>query len=131
MDRLEQAELSAVRWFLGQAVLLVALSGSFFLSGPSSQFQKMFHENRKVATLLYLGSLGVTLVVALIPFGEGLRGIKAMLLVILLQPAKSRLCKFSQLIAIRDKALSVRSLQRLRLSEVKEGTFLLKALSRF
>jgi len=31
LDRLEQAELSAIRWFLGQAVLLVALSGSFFL----------------------------------------------------------------------------------------------------
>lgn len=31
MDKLEQRELSAVRWLLGQAVLLVALSGSYFL----------------------------------------------------------------------------------------------------
>lgn len=31
MDKLEQSELSAVRWLLGQAVLLVALSGSYFL----------------------------------------------------------------------------------------------------
>jgi hypothetical protein len=31
LDRLEQRELSAVRWLLGQAVLLVALSGSYFL----------------------------------------------------------------------------------------------------
>jgi len=63
---------------------IISLSGSFFLSGPTSQFKKMFHESRKTATLLYLGSLAVTLIVALIPFGSGVRGIKAMILVILL-----------------------------------------------
>ncbi len=63
---------------------IISLSGSFFLSGPTSQFQKMFHESRRVATILYLGSLAVTLIVALIPFGSGIRGIKAMMLVILL-----------------------------------------------
>ena len=63
---------------------IISLSGSFFLSGPTSQFKKMFHESRKMATILYLASLAVTLIVALIPFGNGVRGIKAMILVILL-----------------------------------------------
>ncbi len=63
---------------------IVSLSGSFFLTGPKSQLNKMFHESRKVATLTYLGSLAVTLIVAFIPFGNGARGFKAMILVLLL-----------------------------------------------
>jgi hypothetical protein len=64
---------------------IISLSGSFFLSGPKSQLKKMFHESRKIATCLYLGSLGVTLIVAFISFGDGGgRSFKAMILVILL-----------------------------------------------
>mmetsp|Transcript_444 Transcript_444/g.743 ORF Transcript_444/g.743 Transcript_444/m.743 type:complete len:195 (-) Transcript_444:163-747(-) len=44
---------------------IVSLSGSCFLSGPKSQMQKMFHQSRRAATIWYLGSLAVTLVVAL------------------------------------------------------------------
>jgi len=63
---------------------IISLSGSFFLSGPHSQFQKMFHDNRKHATYIYLGSLTTTLAVALIPFGDGGRKFKALILVLLL-----------------------------------------------
>ncbi|GKY90752.1 hypothetical protein MPSEU_000048100 [Mayamaea pseudoterrestris] len=42
---------------------LIALAGSFFLSGPRTQFQKMLHSVRRVATCLYLGSLFLTLLV--------------------------------------------------------------------
>ncbi len=44
---------------------IISLSGSFFLSGPKAQFQKMWHEKRKVATTLYLSSLAVTLLVCI------------------------------------------------------------------
>lgn len=44
---------------------IISLSGSCFLSGPKSQLEKMFHQSRKGATVLYLGSLFITLVVAL------------------------------------------------------------------
>ncbi len=63
---------------------IVSLSGSFFISGPRAQIKKMFHEKRVVATSLYLGSLAITLIVALIPFADSLRGIKALVLVTLL-----------------------------------------------
>eukprot|EP00978_Attheya_sp_CCMP212_P015482 scaffold39953_cov58-Attheya_sp.AAC.3 len=43
---------------------LVSLGGSFFLVGPKKQINKMFHERRRIATILYLGSLFLTLVVA-------------------------------------------------------------------
>mmetsp|Transcript_12042 Transcript_12042/g.18080 ORF Transcript_12042/g.18080 Transcript_12042/m.18080 type:complete len:200 (-) Transcript_12042:193-792(-) len=43
---------------------IISLSGSCFLSGPKSQLEKMFHDSRKMATILYLGSLVLTLVVA-------------------------------------------------------------------
>lgn len=62
----------------------ISLSGSFFLYSPSSQLKKMFHEKRKIATLLYLGSLFTTLSVAFIPFSDKFRGVKAMILVLLL-----------------------------------------------
>jgi hypothetical protein len=58
---------------------LIALAGSCFLSGPRSQAAKMWHESRRVATTLYLGSLLLTLLVAII----NLPG-RAILLVLLL-----------------------------------------------
>jgi len=45
---------------------LLALCGSCFLSGPRSQMQKMWHDTRKVATAVYLGSLFLTLIVAFV-----------------------------------------------------------------
>ena len=63
---------------------IISLSGSFFLSGPTSQLKKMFHEKRKIATILYLGALFTTLSVAFMPFSDKFRGVKAMLLVLLL-----------------------------------------------
>jgi Got1/Sft2-like family len=47
---------------------LLALGGSCFLSGPKSQFNKMWHESRRTATTLYLGSLVLTILVALVAF---------------------------------------------------------------
>ena len=44
---------------------IISLSGSFFLAGPKTQVAKMLHPSRKIATLLYIGSLVSTLVVAL------------------------------------------------------------------
>jgi len=46
---------------------IIALTGSCFLTGPKSQWNKMMHETRKVATVAYLGSLGMTLLVAFLP----------------------------------------------------------------
>ena len=43
---------------------LLALAGSFFLSGPRAQMRKMWSPKRQVATGLYLGSLFLTLFVA-------------------------------------------------------------------
>jgi hypothetical protein len=63
---------------------IISLSGSFFISGPKSQLKKMFHDSRKVATMLYLGSLLVTLAIAFIPFGAKFQGVKAFILVTLL-----------------------------------------------
>mmetsp|Transcript_61633 Transcript_61633/g.74146 ORF Transcript_61633/g.74146 Transcript_61633/m.74146 type:complete len:195 (-) Transcript_61633:334-918(-) len=44
---------------------ILSLSGSLFLMGPTAQLKKMFHKKRKVATILYLSSMLVTIVVAL------------------------------------------------------------------
>lgn len=46
---------------------LISLSGSFFLSGPKAQTKKMFHETRKHATIVYLASISLTVVVAFAP----------------------------------------------------------------
>jgi len=43
---------------------IISLSGSFFLSGPKSQFEKMWSEKRRIATIVYITSLVVTLIVA-------------------------------------------------------------------
>jgi len=54
---------------------ILSLSGSFFLSGPKTQIQNMWHESRRGATILYLSSLAVTLLVCIIipsrPSGNG------------------------------------------------------------
>ena len=43
---------------------VISLCGSCFLMGPTSQSKKMFHPSRRIATILYLSSLILTLVVA-------------------------------------------------------------------
>jgi Got1/Sft2-like family len=45
---------------------IISLAGSFFFSGPRAQVRRMFHDKRRTATLLYLGSLFVTLIVAFV-----------------------------------------------------------------
>ena len=47
---------------------IIALCGSCFLSGPKQQSRKMFHKTRRLATFTYLGSMVLTLIVALVPF---------------------------------------------------------------
>jgi hypothetical protein len=53
---------------------ILALAGSFFLSGPKHQMDRMWHDKRRTATTLYLSSLGLTVCVAFlpIPIGKGL-----------------------------------------------------------
>ena len=51
---------------------IIALAGSFFMTGPQAQLRKMWQENRRTATSLYLGSLFMTLLVAFTRFpGQG------------------------------------------------------------
>lgn len=59
---------------------LIALAGSCFLSGPHAQMSRMFHETRKWATVAYLSSLALTLVVAF----SGLPGPKGFILLLLM-----------------------------------------------
>mmetsp|Transcript_6977 Transcript_6977/g.14213 ORF Transcript_6977/g.14213 Transcript_6977/m.14213 type:complete len:216 (-) Transcript_6977:472-1119(-) len=59
----------------------IALCGTCFLSGPQMQLQRMFHSSRKLASVFYLGSLGVTMFLLLLrPFP--LRGLLLFLLMI-------------------------------------------------
>lgn len=58
---------------------VIALAGSCFLSGPQSQLAKMWHESRRLATALYLGSLVLTLLVAFLPIPG-----RALLLILLM-----------------------------------------------
>jgi hypothetical protein len=46
---------------------IIALCGTCFLTGPQSQLHRMFHKKRKVASMLYLGSLGVTIFLLILP----------------------------------------------------------------
>ena len=52
---------------------ILSLMGTCFLSGPSSQIRRMFHESRKIATNMYIGSMGLCLLLLLTPkhFGKG------------------------------------------------------------
>ena len=61
---------------------IVSLCGSCFLTGPTNQMRKMFHETRRIATGLYLGSLVLTLIVAFA--AEGLPGQGIILIVLML-----------------------------------------------
>lgn len=45
---------------------ILSLAGSCFLSGPTSQLQKMWHTSRRLATILYLSSLVLTLGLSII-----------------------------------------------------------------
>jgi len=62
---------------------LIALAGSCFLSGPTSQVQKMFRPVRRAATTAYLGSLVLTLVIAFFGGKLPLRGLILLLLMLL------------------------------------------------
>lgn len=46
---------------------IIALCGTCFLTTPTNQLQRMFHKKRKLASIFYLGSLGVTLFLLLLP----------------------------------------------------------------
>lgn len=59
---------------------IISLSGSCFLSGPKTQLKKMFHESRKVATMMYLSSLLITLVVAFVKDFKG-QGVVLLILI--------------------------------------------------
>jgi hypothetical protein len=60
---------------------ILALAGSFFLSGPKHQMERMWHDKRRTATALYLSSLGLTLCVAFLPIPVG-KGLLLLLLMI-------------------------------------------------
>ena len=50
---------------------VLALCGSFFLTGPTQQFKRMWHETRRIATVMYLGSLSLTFILLLTPHYRG------------------------------------------------------------
>ena len=52
---------------------VLSLMGTCFLSGPTSQIRRMYHESRRVATVMYLGSIGLSLLLLVTPghFGKG------------------------------------------------------------
>ena len=60
---------------------VIALCGTCFLSGPQMQLQRMFHKSRKIASVFYLGSLGATMILLLLP-PFPLRGLLLFLLMI-------------------------------------------------
>jgi hypothetical protein len=60
---------------------LIALAGSFFLTGPLAQFRNMWQEKRRTATALYVGSLFLTLVVAFSPV-PGPKGLYLLILML-------------------------------------------------
>lgn len=59
---------------------IIALGGSFFLSGPKYQMERMWHEKRRTATGLYLSSLVATILVAFLPIP--LKGLLLLLLML-------------------------------------------------
>jgi Got1/Sft2-like family len=46
---------------------LIALAGSCFLSGPTNQISRMWTPKRRTATMLYLGSVALTIVFLMVP----------------------------------------------------------------
>jgi len=60
---------------------VIALCGTCFLTEPRSQFNRMFHKSRKTASIFYLSSLVVTMVLLLFPHFV-FRGLLLLLLMI-------------------------------------------------
>jgi hypothetical protein len=60
---------------------IISLGGTFFLAGPRSQFRRMFHPSRIVASSMYLGSLAITFVLLVFPNFMG-RGFLLLLLLL-------------------------------------------------
>lgn len=48
---------------------IISLSGACFLSGPRAQTRKMFHETRRIASVVYLSCMLITLLVAFLCTG--------------------------------------------------------------
>lgn len=46
---------------------ILTLCGTCFLTGPQQQARRMFHESRKVASMLYLGCMAVTVFLLMVP----------------------------------------------------------------
>jgi len=46
---------------------ILTLCGTCFLTGPQQQARRMFHESRKVASIMYLGGMGATIFFLLLP----------------------------------------------------------------
>jgi Got1/Sft2-like family len=61
---------------------MIALAGSFFLSGPKNQWRRMWHDKRRTATILYLSTLFGTFFIAII--SKRIPGPKAIYLIILI-----------------------------------------------
>jgi len=61
---------------------IIALCGSCFLTGPHSQMKRMWSDTRRSATIAYLGSLFLTLVVAFAPI-PGPKGLMLLFLMII------------------------------------------------
>lgn len=65
----------AINYTVGHVMQLLS---SMFLCGPQRQFRLMFDKNRYMTSMVYLGSLGVTVLLIFIPFGPS--GLKLFLL---------------------------------------------------
>jgi hypothetical protein len=50
---------------------VLTLCGTCFLTGPSGQVRRMWHETRRMATIVYLGSLFLTLLLLVTPKHRG------------------------------------------------------------
>ena len=46
---------------------ILSLCGTCFLTGPQQQARRMFHESRRVASMIYLGGMAVTLLLLMMP----------------------------------------------------------------
>ena len=66
----------------------MGIAGTFFLSGPTTQCERMFAGQRLVSTLVYLGALAGTLFFCLAPFvpAFALRIVRAPLVVAVPSP---------------------------------------------
>lgn len=60
---------------------ILSLAGTLFLAGPASQLKRMFHPTRAVASFMYLGSVGVTFFLLIMPHFLG-RGFLLILLLL-------------------------------------------------